>query len=138
MQVGIWGPLKNIELSSISSLLTQAVLFVSRHSISTTYDHRRHPQGPNTIMITPNTIISFRKCCKRVFGVPQTLLKHLKESQHQHRLFGLGPDRVIHTHLTRGATHRNLRQAKLHPTQLLLLLLLLDSAVSAYLGSYQK
>ena len=63
------------------------VLYVSRPSISTTYDQRRHPQGPKTSIITLNTIITFRICCKRLFGVLQKILKHLKESQHPQSLF---------------------------------------------------
>ena len=128
----IWGPSKNSGISNGRSASTHLVVFASRHSASTTYDHRRHPQGPKTIMITPNTIISFRISCRRIFGVPQKILKHPKESQHQHSLFGLCPHIVIHTYMTRRA--RNLRQAKLHPTKLLLL----DSAESGYLWSYQK
>ena len=134
--MGIWGPTKDSKISNRRSLLTEAVLYVTRHIISPTYDRRSHPKEPKTSIITPNTIITFTICCKRVFGVPQKILKHLKESQHQHSLFDLCPDIVFHPHMTTGDTHRNLRQAKLHPTQLLLLLLLLDSEASGYLGSY--
>ena len=132
--MGILGPSKNSKTSNGRSISTHLVLFASRHCILTAYDHRRHPQGPKTIMITPNTIISFRISCRRVFGVPQKILKHLKESQHQHSLFDLCPGIEFHPHMTTGNTHRNLRHAKLHLTQLLLL----DSAASGYLGFLKK
>ena len=132
--MGFLGPSKNSKTSNGRSASTHLVVFASRHSISITYDHRRHPQGPKKIMITPNTIISFRISCRRIFGVPQKILKHLKESQHQHSLFDLCPGIEFHPHMTTGNTHRNLRNAKLHQTQLLLL----DSAASGNLGSYQK
>ena len=132
--MGIWGPSENTKTSIVRSTSTHLVLFVSRHSISTKYDQRRHPQGLKTSIITPDKFITIRICCRRVYGVPQKILKHLKESQHQHSLFDLCPGIEFHPHMTTGNTHRNLRHPKLHLTQLLLL----DSAASGYLGSYQK
>ena len=132
--MGVWGHSKNTKTSNGRSKSTHLVLFVSRHNISTTFHHRTHPLGPNTSIILPNKIITFRICCKRVFGVPSKILKHLKESQHQHKLFALCPGIVFQPHMTTGATHRNVRQAKLHLTQLLLL----DSAASGYLGFFQN
>ena len=121
-------------MSNKRSTSAHLVSFLSRHSISTTYDHKRHPQEPKTSMIIPNTIIAFRFCCKWVFGVPLKILKHQMEGLHQHSLFYLCPGIVIQPHMTTAATHRNLGQAELHPIQSSLL----DSAASGYLGSYQK
>ena len=117
--MGIRGPSKNTKTSNGRSSSTCLVLFVSRPSISTTYDQRKHPQGPKTSIITPNTFITFRICCKRLFGVPQKILKHLKESVHPQSLFGLWPGIVFHPYMTTGATHRNLRQAHLHPNTII-------------------
>ena len=105
------GSLKNTTLFNRWSTSTHLVLFLSRHSILTTYDHRRHPQKPKTGIMILNTIIALRFCCNLVFGVPLKILKHLMEGLHQHSLSYLCPGIVIQSHMTTGATHRNLRQA---------------------------
>ena len=111
LQVGIWRPSKNSKIYNIRSLLTQAVLSVSRHSICTTYDHRSHPQEPRTSIVTPNKIITFRVCCKWAFGVPQKILEYLMEGLHQPILIYLCPAISFQLHMSTGDTHRNLRQA---------------------------
>jgi hypothetical protein len=132
--VGILGPSKNTRISNGRSSLTHLVLFVSRHNILTTYDHRRPPQEPKTGIKIPNRSITFRFCCNWVFGVLLKILKNLMEGLHQHSLFYLCPGIVIQTHMTTGANNRNLRQAQLHPTQISLL----ESSASGYLGSFKK
>ena len=109
--MGIWGPTKNSKISNMRSLLTQAVLYVSRHIISPTYDQRSNTQEPRTSIVTPNTIITLIFCCNWVLGVPQKILEYLIEGLYQHILFYLGPGIVFQPHMTTGDTHRNLRQA---------------------------
>ena len=128
--MGIRGASKITKTSNGRSTSTHLVLFLSRHSISTTFDQRILPQGPKTSIILPNIIITFRFCCKWVFGMPQKILKHLMELS----LFYLFSGIVIQPHMTTAATHRNLGQAELHPIQSSLL----DSAASGYLGSHKK
>ena len=113
---------------------TQPILFVPRHTSSTTYDHRSHSQQPKTSIDTPNTIICFRICFKWVFGMPPNILKHLIESLYQLNLFYLCLGIVNQSLMMTAATHTNLGQAQLHPTQLSLS----DSAASWYLGSFKK
>ena len=84
--MGILGSSKNTRMSHRRSTSTQLVLFWSKHSISATYDHRRHPQESKTSIIIPNTIIAFRSRCKWIFGVSQKILKQLMECLHQHSL----------------------------------------------------
>ena len=71
--------------------LHQHILFYLHpgRSISIAYDHRRHPEEPQTRLISLNTIITFRFCGKWVFDVPQEILKKLMEGLHQHSLFYL-------------------------------------------------
>ena len=102
---------KKVKTSNGRSTSTHLGFFVCRHSISTIYDHRIHPQGPKTSTITPNTIIAFRFCGMWVFGVTQRILKHLMEGPNQPILFYLCPGIVLQPNMTKGATHRNLRQA---------------------------
>jgi hypothetical protein len=84
---------------------------VSSHSNSTIYDNRSYPQGPETGIITPNTIVAFRFCGKWVFEFPQKILEYLMEDQHQPILLYLCPGIVFQPHMTTGQTHRDLRQA---------------------------
>ena len=104
-------PQKNTRISNGRSTSTHLVIFVSRHSISTAYDHRTDPQGPKTSITIPNTIITFRFCCKWVFGVLQKIVKHLIEGPYQTILFYLCPGIVFQPHMTTGYTQRDLRQA---------------------------
>ena len=109
----ICGRSKNTRISNRGSTSTHLVSFLSRYSISATYDHKRHSQEPETSIIIPNTVITFRCCCKWVFGVPQKILKQLINGLHQQSLFYLCLGIVIQPHMTTRATHRNIRQAQL-------------------------
>ncbi len=111
LQVGIWRPSKNSKIYNIRSLLTQAVLSVSRHSICTTYDQRSHPQEHGTSTVSPNRIIIFRFYCKWAFGVPQKILEYPMEGLHQPILFYLLPGILFRPHMTTKDTNRNPRQA---------------------------
>ena len=132
--MGIWYASKNTKTSNGRSTSTQPILFVSRHSNSTTYDRRRHTQEPRTSIVTPKTIITFRFCCKWVFEVPQKILEYLMDCLHQPILFYMCPGMVFQPQMSAGDTYRDLRQAYLHPTKLSLL----ESAVSGYFGSFKK
>ena len=68
---------KTTKTTNGRSTSTQPVLFVSRHSNLTTYDHKTHPQGPKTSIVSSNTSITFRFCCKLVFGVLLKIVKYL-------------------------------------------------------------
>ena len=92
----IRGLSKNTKISNGGSTSTKPVLFVSRHSISTKYDHRSHPQKPKTSIVTPNTITTFRFCCKMVLGIlsiirslftkpVSSLLRHSISTTYDHR-----------------------------------------------------
>ena len=81
------GSLNYIKISNIRTLLTQPVLSVSRHSISTTYDHRSHPQEFSRSVVTPNTTLTLKLCWKSLFGVCQKILKYLMEGLNQQRMF---------------------------------------------------
>ena len=111
LQMGIWGASKNTKTTDGMFTSTQPILFVPRHDILTTYDHRRPPQEPKTDIKIPNRSITFRFCCKWVFGVPLKILKHLMEGLHQCSFFHLCPGIVIQPHMTTEATHRNQRPA---------------------------
>ena len=102
---------KKSKTSNGRSKSTHLGFFLSRRSISTIYDHRIHPQGPKTSMITPNTIIAFRFCGKWVFGVTQKILKHLMEGPNQPILFYLCPGIIFQPHFTTGHTRWDLIQA---------------------------
>ena len=107
---GIWSPSKNNKISNIKSLVTKAVLSVSRHNISTTYDLRSHPEQPRRSIVTPNRIIIFRFYCKLAFGIPQKILEYLMEDLHQLILY-LCPGILFQPHITTKDTNRNPKQA---------------------------
>ena len=87
LQVGIQDPSKDDKILTIRTLLTQPILSVSTHSISTTFDHRSHPQEFRRSVVTPNTTLTLRLCWKSLFGVCQKILKYLMEGLNQQRMF---------------------------------------------------
>ena len=129
--MGIWGASKNTKITNGRSTSTQPFLVVSRHSNSTTQDHRSHPQEPKTSIVTPNTIITFRFCSKWVLGILRKIVKYLLLGLCSHSLFYLCQGLVFQPCMT---TCRILGKAKIHLTQLSFS----DSAACWYLGSLQK
>ena len=106
--MGIWCSSGNTKKTDGRVTSTQPVLFVFRHSNSTTYDHWSHPEEPKTSIVSSNRIITLRFRCKWVFGVLLKIVIFLIWGLCWHRLFYLCQGIQFQLLMTRGATHRNL------------------------------
>ena len=68
LEVGIWVPSKNTKTSKGRSTSTQPVLFLSRHSNSTTYDNRSHRQKPRQAQLQPTQLSLLDSAASRYLG----------------------------------------------------------------------